>query len=133
MTTIFIDTSAFVALLDKEDIQHTAAERIWHELLDGDNELVSNNYVLVEACSLIQRRYGMQILRTFQEEAIPFLQVGWIGPEQHESAVSAVLTANRRHLSLVDCASIETMRRLGIQTIFAFDPHFIELGFTSPE
>ena len=129
---IFIDTSALVALLDTGDRQHGPAERIWHQLLENGNELVCNNYVLVEAYALIQRRYGMGILRAFQDDAVPLLNVVWLGPEEHESAVSALFSANRRGLSLVDCASMETMRRLGIRTIFAFDPHFTELGFESP-
>jgi predicted nucleic acid-binding protein len=130
---IFVDTSAFVALLDVSDQQHAAAERIWQQLLDSGNELVCNNYVLVETYALIQRRYGMDILRTFHENAIPLLTVAWLSPEEHEAIVAALLTANRRGLSLVDCASMETMRRLGIRTIFAFDPHFTELGFESPD
>jgi predicted nucleic acid-binding protein len=131
---IFVDTSAFVALLDAADGQHTTAERIWRRLLDDydDNELVSNNYVLLETCALVQRRYGLQVLRTFQEQAVPLLQVDWLGPEQHEAAMAAVLAANRRGLSLVDCASFETMRRLGIRTAFTFDPHFAELGYEVP-
>ena len=132
MTMIFVDTSAFVALLDADDQQHAPAEQIWQTLLEDDNELVCNNYVLVEAYALIQRRYGMTILRAFQEDAVPLLSITWLGPDEHGSAISAVLTANRRELSLVDCASMETMRRLGIRKIFAFDPHFAELGFESP-
>jgi len=128
MTMIFVDTSAFVALLDADDQQHAPAERIWQMLLEDGNELVCNNYVLVEAYALIQRRYGMEILRAFQEDAVPLLNITWLGPDEHESAVSAVFAANRRGLSLVDCASMETMRRLGIRRIFAFDPHFAELG-----
>ena len=129
---IFVDTSAFMALLDRGDQQHAAAERIWRKLLENGNELVCNNYVLVEAYALIQRRYGMDILRTFHENAIPLLTVAWLGPEEHEASIAALFAANRRGLSLVDCASIETMRRLGIRQIFAFDPHFLELGFENP-
>jgi predicted nucleic acid-binding protein len=130
---IFVDTSALVALLDAGDQQHAAARRIWQQILDSGTELVCNNYVLVEAYALIQRRYGMDILRTFHENAIPLLTVAWLGPEEHEASIAALFAANRRGLSLVDCASMETMRRLGIRTIFAFDPHFTELGFESPD
>lgn len=129
---IYVDTSAFIALLDAGDQRHRAAELIWQGLFQDGNELVTNNYVLVEVFSLIQRRYGLQVLRAFHEDAIPLLIVDWLSPEQHEAAITSVFTANRRELSLVDCASMETMRRLGIRKIFAFDPHFTELGFMSP-
>jgi predicted nucleic acid-binding protein len=46
-----------------------------------------------------------------------------------ELAINTVLTANRRNLNLVDCSSFETMRRLGIKTIFTFDEHSKEQGF----
>jgi predicted nucleic acid-binding protein len=126
---IFVDTSAFMALLDSGDQQHAAAKSTWQKLLENGNDLVCNNYVLVEAYALIQRRYGIKILRTFHEDAVPLLNIAWLNPEEHEAAVSVMLTANRRGLSLVDCASMETMRRLGIRKVFAFDPHFSELGF----
>lgn len=129
MTAIFIDTSAFVALLDAGDQQHEAAVTVWQNLIEEGNVLICNNYVLLETYALVQRRFGLLVLRTFQEEAYPLLEVEWLGPDRHESALSAVLAANRRDLSLVDCASMETMRRLGIRTIFAFDPHFTELRF----
>ena len=32
----------------------------------------------------------------------------------------------------VDCISFETARRLGINTAFAFDQHFVEQEFTCP-
>ena len=42
---------------------------------------------------------------------------------------SALLTANRRQLSLVDCISFEMMRRLEIKTAFTHDRDFAERGF----
>jgi len=32
-------------------------------------------------------------------------------------------------LSLVDCVSFEVMRRIGMNRVFCFDPHFEEHGF----
>jgi predicted nucleic acid-binding protein len=58
------------------------------------------------------------------------MSVFWIGIEQHNLAISALLTAGRRGLSLVDCASFEIMRSRGINTAFTFDLHFAEQGFT---
>jgi predicted nucleic acid-binding protein len=42
---------------------------------------------------------------------------------------SALLAANRRLLSLVDCTSFQTMRLRGISRVFTFDHHFKEYGF----
>lgn len=45
-------------------------------------------------------------------------------------SLSALLVAGRRRLSLVDCASFDGMRRLGLNTAFTLDPHFGDQGFT---
>lgn len=57
------------------------------------------------------------------------LTIEWVDEAQHQTIVQTVLTTNRRQLSLVDCASFETMRRLGIETVFTSDSHFREWGF----
>lgn len=133
MTTIFVDTSAIMAISVVADDFHKAAEKIWLGLLERKEELICNNYVIVEAISLLQRRFGLDSVKYFLDNIAPALQVVWVEETQHEAALNAVIAANRRGLSLVDCSIMETMRRLGVHTIFAFDPHFSELGFESPE
>jgi len=125
---IYIDTSAFFAILDHDDEAHAPAARIWTDLLNNNTDLVCNNYVLLESISLIQHRIGMAAIRDFNALAA-LVQIIWVGPDEHEAAVSAFLTANRRQLSLVDCSSFEVMRRLGLRRVFTFDPHFAEQGF----
>jgi predicted nucleic acid-binding protein len=128
--TTFVDTSAFLAFLDIDDQNHSAASRTWQALLNRKEALVCHNYILVETLSSIQKCYGMNVLRTFQDDVVPLLIIEWLTNEHHQAAASLILTANRRNLSLVDCASFNAMRRLGIQTAFTFDPHFAEQGFT---
>jgi predicted nucleic acid-binding protein len=60
---------------------------------------------------------------------MPIVELEWIDQTAHDRAMQALLTANRRRLSLVDCASFDAMRRLGITTSFEFDQHFMEQGF----
>jgi predicted nucleic acid-binding protein len=79
--------------------------------------------------ALAGRRLGLQAVRDFQSELAPVLQIVWIDHHLHQQAVTALLTAGLRDLSLVDCASFEVMRRMGTRSAFAFDDHFRQQGF----
>lgn len=128
--SVYVDTSAFLAVLDADDENHEAAKKVWTELLESREAIVCNSYVLMETYALVQHRLGMAAVRAFHEDVFPVLQLEWIDDSLHQQAANALLTANRRNLSLVDCASFATMRRLGIKKAFAFDKHFSEQGFT---
>ncbi len=126
---VYVDTSAMLAILHAEDTSHAKAIETWLDLAQGEIDLVCNNYVIVEAFSLLQRRYGLEKARALQERIVPLLDIDWLDEEFHADAVNSVLTANRRQLSLVDCSSFATMRRLRVETVFTFDEHFKEQGF----
>ena len=128
----FVDTSALYAVLDRDDANHAAAAAVWTRLLTTGEPLVVTNYVLVEACALIQHRLGLDALRAFATDVVPVLEVHWLTPEEHAAALQAVLTANRRRLSLVDCASFACLRTRGLDRAFAFDGRFDEQGFRLP-
>ena len=126
---VFVDTSAVLAVLDADDRGHSAVARAWKTLLGDMNELVTSSYVLVETFALVQSRLGVDATRALDQDLLPALAVIWLDEDIHRAAVSALLTAGRRQLSLVDCASFETMRRHGITTALTLDSHFAEQGF----
>jgi predicted nucleic acid-binding protein len=125
----FIDTSAFYALLDRDDQNHQKAKRAWVEMLEEPPLMVTNNYILVETFALLQSRLGLEAVRRFQEDVIPIIQVAFVTPDMHRAGTAALLAAGRRGLSLVDCVGFEVMRELGIKVAFTFDSHFKEQGF----
>jgi predicted nucleic acid-binding protein len=127
--TVFVDTSALYAMVDHADASHDSAQAIWGRLLNGGAALLTNNYVLLETCALLQNRLGVAALRAFQQDAVPLLSVDWISADRHHGAVEAVMAAQRRKLSVVDCASFQTMREHGVDVAFCFDEHFREQGF----
>ena len=129
MEKIFVDTSALYALISTEDQNLALAVTTWKNLLERGDLLLTNNYVLVECFALIQNRLGIEFTRTLQSNIVQFLQIDWIGEQQHTNSVNNLFIANRRQLSLVDCSSFETMRRLGIKKVFSFDEHFREQDF----
>ena len=102
---VFVDTSAFLAVLDGSEKKHAAARQFWERIINGGDVLLCHNYI------------------------IPILHIIWVTREVHFAAVSAHIMADRRTLSLVDCVSFEVMRRTGIRKAFAFDRHFRDYGY----
>lgn len=127
--TVFVDTSALLAMLDAGDLFHPQASDGWRSLIESDEALLSTSYVLVETFALCQRRLGLDAVLVLDREIVPLLEVVWVDEPLHRTAVSALLTASRRRLSLVDCSSFEAMRRRDIARAFTFDRHFAEQGF----
>jgi predicted nucleic acid-binding protein len=126
---VFIDTSGFYALLDRDDENHRRARDMWTHLLKNEHVLLTSNYVLVETFALVQHRLSIEAVRGFQNDILPLINVEFVAAELHRSGISALLSASRRNLSLADCVSFEMMRTLEIRSAFAFDPHFREQGF----
>jgi len=126
---IFVDTSALLAIISVGDQHHLRAEQCLRSLREEGRILFTNNYVIVESIALMQKRFGLDEVRDFQDKILPLIQIEWVDEDQHEIVINRVLSANRRRLSLVDCSAFETMRRLGIETVFTFDDHFREEGF----
>lgn len=127
--SVFVDTSAFYAVLDAGDVNHGAARTVWERLLAEREDLYTTSYVIVEIAALLQARLGPEALREFAADVLPILQVHYVDEGHHRSAFHALLIASRRKLSLVDCVSFETMRRSGLDRAFCFDHHFAEQGF----
>jgi predicted nucleic acid-binding protein len=127
--SVFVDTSAFYAVLDADDGRHADAARVWESLLDSRDPIHTTSYVIVETTRLLQNRIGLDGLRLFAADILPVVQLLWVDEGMHRSAMHALLVAGQRRLSLVDCVSFEAMRGLGIETAFCFDPHFAQQGF----
>lgn len=127
--TVFVDTSALYAVLDRDDSNHAAAAGVWWRLVKDGTPLLTHNYVLVESCALTQRRLGAEALRVLNEDIVTLLRVEWIDEARHRRAVDMVVAAGRKKLSVVDCASFVVMREAAIGKAFCFDRHFREFGF----
>lgn len=126
--TLFVDTSALYALMDRDDPNHETARRFWAEI-GPDRPLLTHNYVLVETSALVQRRLGMAAFKALVDELTPPITTVFVDRATHDAAVTGVLGAQMRQLSLVDMVSFEVMRRAGVSEAFAFDDHFTRFGF----
>ncbi len=123
-----VDSSALYAYLDARDQNHQLARETLTELIEGRDDLVTHNYVVVESSALIQRRLGAEAVRVFLDDMLPALRVLWIDEPTHQLATAAMRGSLNRGVSLVDWTSFVTMRERGIDRAFAFDADFQSQG-----
>ena len=131
--SVFVDTSAIIAFLDRDDPECSRVRDAWRTGLEAGEGFLTSNYVLLESCAVAQRRFGIQALRDLHDEILPLVHIEWIGEQDHSAGATALLAAGRRQLSLVDCVSFAMMRRLRIRECLATDPHFAEQRFAQYE
>lgn len=128
--TTFVDTSAFFALLDEDDDNHTpAASWLAGPAADPNELLVTTSYVVVETVALGARRLGPAAVRTYLDAIVPGLSVMYVDATLHAAGERAFLAQRGLRPSLVDCVSFEHMRERGMEQAFAFDRDFRRQGF----
>jgi len=126
---IYVDTSAFYALIDRSDPYHRKASVLWPELLNDHITLITSNYVVWETLGLLQKRIGFEAASLWYKDILGVLDVCWIDVDTHQRAYELWLNLGRKRLSLVDCVSFVTMHHHQIETAFCFKPHFEDHGF----
>ncbi|MEJ7797233.1 MAG: PIN domain-containing protein [Solirubrobacteraceae bacterium] len=127
--SVFVDTSALYALLDRADNVHPVARRAFERLLADEEPLLTHNYVVLETVALAQRRLGLGAVGVLRDALLAVMQLTWVDRELHGQALAATLASDRRNVSFVDRLSFELMRRRALRRAFAFDEHFAEQGF----
>lgn len=126
---IFVDTSAFFALMVSNDSMHDRAKRIYDYFSTQEVPLVTSSYVILETIALLQRRISLNAVSDFQLKVQPLLDVVWVDADWHGRAMQRLLAQNDRDISLVDSLSFELMDAMDLTVAFAYDRHFEENGF----
>ena len=126
---LLADTSALLALTMKHDQNHTAAASFVRT--NPRVRFVLTDLILVELVTLVRSRAGMPIavgtadslLRSQRYELI------FSDADLLSGALKQMTRFSDKPLSLTDCASFETMVRLGLDSAFSFDRDFRDCGF----
>ncbi|MBD3181918.1 PIN domain-containing protein [Candidatus Poribacteria bacterium] len=127
----FIDTSAFIALIYKDDQYHNEALQIQEEIDRKGMLCVTTDYVLTEVYAFLVSRVGRFAANLFdqalqEEENLIIIFQGEFG---FHKAQELFRQYSDKDYSLVDCASFATMQARGLNIAFAFDEDFKHFGF----
>jgi predicted nucleic acid-binding protein len=130
MKSVFIDTSAFVALRNASEAEHESARSALRGLIAEGAALLTSNYVFAETYTALMVRVG-------RDEAIAwgrrFLGSGAIDlvhldRPTEERAWEILERHEDKRWSYVDATSFALIERDGVGEAFAFDAHFSQRG-----
>lgn len=132
MQRVFVDTSAFIALLDPRDDCHAQAVHLEQSLSSRAVRLVTTNFVLDETYTGLRGKIQHGAILRFRDSVRQSrrLSVIRITEALEDQAWEIFAHYHDKDFSFTDCTSFAVMRQLGITTAFAFDEHFEQFGFT---
>ncbi|HZY41863.1 MAG TPA: PIN domain-containing protein [Anaerolineae bacterium] len=121
---IFVDTGAFYALADTDDVHHAEATESYTGGF-GAHHFFTGDYVIIETWLLIRNKLSRPTAMTFWQS----IRAGVVGvlhvmPDDVERAWRICERFADQDFSLVDAVSCALMERAGIASAFAFDHHF---------
>ena len=132
MNAVFLDTGYVLALELANDSNHRAASEHWAKVSGSLPRLVTTSFVFDEIVTFLNRRKRHEKAveagtRLLTSPTVQFVHVdellfaeAWGFFQQHAD----------KDYSLTDCISFVLMKRLGLQTAYSFDQHFVQAGFT---
>src|SRR5919202_4171582 len=127
----FVDSSAYLALLDTDDEHHRAAIATIQELAESRYRQFTTNVLLIESHALILSVLGRDRAAQFlQDMAESNTVVIRVRAADEERAKQILFQYTDKDFSFADALSFTVMERLGIRLAFTFDRDFAQYGFT---
>ena len=127
---VFVDTSAFVALRNRDEREHAAARASFKTLIDQRSDLFTSNFVVAETYTALLVRLGRSEAVTWgrsvrNSQSIEVVRVD----ERTEDAAWQILESHDDKLwSYVHATSFALIEQEGTLDAFAFDQHFRQRG-----
>jgi predicted nucleic acid-binding protein len=128
---IFVDTSAWLALHDKNDQYHNKAVAKSLEIKKQRLELITSEYIFDESTTLIRYRISHSAAVLFGDSLInsSIVSIIDITEDVRLKAWEIFKKYDDKELSFTDCTSFILMKELKLHRAFTFDEHFKQVGF----
>lgn len=127
---IFVDTGAFIALADTDDLKHKQARLFYETQRDKGARFVTTNYVVCETLNYLRSRVDHTTATAFREglRKSGLFETIHITMPLEDAAFSIFKEYEDKDFSFTDCTSFAAMQSLKLKKVFAFDRHFEQFG-----
>lgn len=132
---IFVDSGAWIALLDRRDQHHDDAIIIYATLKQQNTRFLTTDYVIDETATWLRYRVNYLVAVEFLDliessEGAGDLTVAAIDNILFQEAERLFRQYDTAELSFTDCTSFVVCQQHNISEAFAFDQHFPMMGIT---
>lgn len=129
--SVFVDTSAWYALIDRRDQDHDRTAELVSGFVRNGVRLVSTDYVLDESYTLARARSGTEAALRLMDlvEQTSALDLEWIGSERFGRAERLFRRYDDQPFSFTDCTSFVVMEERELTEAITRDEHFRIAGF----
>ena len=131
MKKVFVDTAAWLALLNIDDIWHQQAKKIRLELVKQNYIFITTEFILLEVgdalCSQNLRKNTANFLHNIYQ--LKSIKIITLSQELFQLGLSLYEQRLDKDWGLTDCISFVVMQREQIQEAFTSDKHFEQAGF----
>ncbi|MDD3521123.1 MAG: PIN domain-containing protein, partial [Actinomycetota bacterium] len=121
---VFIDTCAFIALIDSDDDFHSLAFDLFSKASKDNVDFLTSDYVMLETIFLLQKVIGLSAVKDFKKLMLPIVRIIWIDEKIHNNSLSNLIAAEKKKISLTDYSSFYILDNYNIDKVFTFDNHF---------
>lgn len=130
---IFVDTGAFLAILDRDQDIHPQAKSALHSLQQQHAIFYTSSFVISETYTRIIYDLHIKIAERFNQmievgEEIGLLYVFWIDPSLDREIYPVYKKFSDHRLSYADAASYLLVKKFRLDGIFTFDEGFKKVG-----
>ena len=130
---IFMDTSAWIMLFNKDETDHQEAVELYNKA--SKTKLVLSNMVVGETYTWLRKKASFDKALDFlkaveKKHELNQLKVIYSDPVLEKQAVRLLEKYREHEFSYADAVSFCVMQNLGIKQAFTYDRHFLIAGFT---
>ena len=130
--SLFVDTSAWIALSVPGDERHARAKPLWRAAARARRRPVTTNIVVAETHAYLLSRRGRREADGFLDFMLEETGIDLVWADAELTIAARDRWLRKLHdkaISLADAISFETMDRWRIAEAFAFDHDFVRAGF----
>lgn len=126
---VFVDASAFVALNNVGDAHARDSVQIFEKLQKQSAHLLTTNFVMAEALTVISLRAGRANAVDFGRTIRKDVDVIRITEMEEGLAFERFANITQKDVSFVDCLSFVVCEQRDVKDVFTFDKDFAKQGF----